>query len=619
MDELNNKNKINILFLLANPKGTSRLHLDKEIRDISEGIQLSRLRDWFKLEQRLAVRTRDVQRAMLDVAPQIVHFSGHGAGEKGLIFEDEAGQAKFVDDKALASLFELFADRLVCVVLNGCYSKVQAEAIVQYIPHVIGMSEAISDKSALEFSVGFYDALGAGRPVEFAYELGCRAIAMSGGLPDEDLIPVLLNKQNHSGSTVYPTPRLESTLVFDSKPELNNQSKIEDSDINSIPLMKLDGEMPIPHQKNNHTESRETAVDQLDRAVKPIKRKRVFHMLLLLGVSVAGAVSVSSLSFFKPNPSPPKCRPASPTPGMVRVLTSHTEGNKVRWWVAQDGQGLRTFTCPSGNCSLDTISDEQTYLEAETVLAMAWDETVTQPQEIWISTSSNTEGKIFKLFKDEKIWRQTGSTIKQQFCPAGTIAVRPNQLLLGAVDAEQGELYSFDGNHWSNSQLLNIPPETRLQVKSLVLGSSNQPIWVGASVGLYRISEGQVGHSYRPEWIETTSLFTVNSLAVDRNVLWVGTNTYGLLHFNSIQGAWKSIPGLPLSKITSISLSTAQKTALVGTDRGLGICRWNQNYETRCSRIEDPRVQGEIDSVRLDTSGTAFVGTSGSLIDINVD
>ena len=43
--------------------------------------------------------------------------------------------------------------------LNGCYSQVQAEAIAQHIPSVIGMSQAIGDRAAIELAVGFYDAL----------------------------------------------------------------------------------------------------------------------------------------------------------------------------------------------------------------------------------------------------------------------------------------------------------------------------------------------------------------------------------------------------------------------------------------------------------------------------
>lgn len=199
-----------ILFLAANPKDTGRLRLDQELRDIAEGLQRAQKRDQFNLEQRLAVRPRDIQRAMLDVSPQIIHFSGHGDGEQGLVFEDNLGNAKLVDGAALAGLFELFTDHVTCVVLNGCYSEVQATAIAEHIPYVIGMSQAIGDKAAIAFAVGFYDALGAGRPIEFAYKMGCAAIRLEGIA--EHLTPVLLKQSTTGAATVQPNPAIPSPL-----------------------------------------------------------------------------------------------------------------------------------------------------------------------------------------------------------------------------------------------------------------------------------------------------------------------------------------------------------------------------------------------------------------------
>ncbi|MBW4607247.1 MAG: CHAT domain-containing protein [Hassallia sp. WJT32-NPBG1] len=133
---------------------------------------------------------------LLDIKPQIVHFSGHGAGDEGLALEDETEQVRFVDAEALAGLFELFASQVECVVLNACYSQVQAKAIVKHIPYVIGMNKAIGDKAAIEFAVGFYDALGAGESVEFAYQLGCNAIRLAGIA--EHLTPKLFKKGSTS-------------------------------------------------------------------------------------------------------------------------------------------------------------------------------------------------------------------------------------------------------------------------------------------------------------------------------------------------------------------------------------------------------------------------------------
>lgn len=165
-----------ILILASNPKNTSPLRLDEEIREIDAGLQRAKKRELFDLKQRWAVRIQDVYQALLDFKPQIVHFSGHGSGDDGLVLEDEVGNLKLVDTEALAKLFELFSTTIECVVLNACYSKVQAQAIAKHIPHVIGTNQAISDKAAIKFATGFYNALGAGESVEFAYKLGCNVM-----------------------------------------------------------------------------------------------------------------------------------------------------------------------------------------------------------------------------------------------------------------------------------------------------------------------------------------------------------------------------------------------------------------------------------------------------------
>jgi tetratricopeptide (TPR) repeat protein len=215
-----------ILILAANPKNSVPLRLDEEVREIDEGLRRAQMRDRFELEQKWAVRPRDVQRAILEFAPQIVHFSGHGVGEGGLALEDELGQAKLVSTSALAGLFELFADQVECVLLNACYSVLQAEAIALHIPYVIGMNQAVGDAAAREFAVGFYDALGADRSIEFAYKLACNSIRMAG--IGEDLTPVLLMKNEipifppHKDNISLPPIELVNNLE-----ELGGQMSID--------------------------------------------------------------------------------------------------------------------------------------------------------------------------------------------------------------------------------------------------------------------------------------------------------------------------------------------------------------------------------------------------------
>ena len=164
----------NILILAANPKNSTRLQLGNEVKEIDEGLRRSLYRQQFNLESKWAVTTQDFYRHMLDIQPQIVHFCGHGMGKAGIVLEDNGGRTQLLAGDAISRLFQLFAGKgLECVLLNACYSEVQADAIAQYIPYVIGMSQPIGNKAATIFAVAFYDALGAGETVEFAFELGC--------------------------------------------------------------------------------------------------------------------------------------------------------------------------------------------------------------------------------------------------------------------------------------------------------------------------------------------------------------------------------------------------------------------------------------------------------------
>jgi len=185
--------KTSILFLAADPTDASRLRLGVEFREIQEKLKLAKLRGRFKLElPQLSVRPADFSQALLDVQPQIVHFSGHGTSEGALCFETERGQSHLVQPEALAAFFEQFAGQVKCVVLNACYSEIQARAIAKYIDYVIGMNQAIGDNAAIAFAIGFYQALGAGRSIEEAYKFGCVQIKLQ-DIP-EHLTPVLIKK-----------------------------------------------------------------------------------------------------------------------------------------------------------------------------------------------------------------------------------------------------------------------------------------------------------------------------------------------------------------------------------------------------------------------------------------
>lgn len=206
--------KKKILILTANPRDTDELRLGEEAREIAEGLELAQQRDNFEIITRWATRPADLQRALMKFKPAIVHFSGHGIGEQGLALEDNSGNLKLVSTEALSELFELFNGSVECVVLNACYSEVQAEAICQHIDYVVGMNQAVGDRTAIKFATGFYDALGAGFPIEKAFKLGRNRVNLE-GLPGPS-IPILKTRSRQAPLPTSREPQLisKTTRVF---------------------------------------------------------------------------------------------------------------------------------------------------------------------------------------------------------------------------------------------------------------------------------------------------------------------------------------------------------------------------------------------------------------------
>lgn len=277
-----------LLILTANPKDSVRLQLDKELRDIEEGLQRARLRDDFTVISRLAVRPRDLRRAILEVAPQMVHFSGHGEESVGLYFEDEIGNSTPLTGEQLSGLFGLISPKadLECVVLNGCYSAEQAQAISQHVPYVVGMRQAVGDKAAVEFSVGFYDAIWNGESVEFAFQVG----KVAAQLTDSSLLgePVLLVSETDTTSeclgssaeqdSITISKQLQKTIVLlsshSSEAEKSHReietARIDDAVLRaSIAVIEKGKSLPIYRQPLDKAGLKTSEISKMLSTVEP--------------------------------------------------------------------------------------------------------------------------------------------------------------------------------------------------------------------------------------------------------------------------------------------------------------------------------------------------------------
>ncbi len=180
-----------VLYLAANPRGLPPLRSDDEMRRVKERLQLSRHRGEYRIEAALAVRFDDISQSLVDHEPEIVHFSGHGDPDGSLHVEDARGRSTTITPEGLAALFGLHSKTLRCVILNACYSERLARQLVPHVGHVVGMSDAIGDQAALEFSVGFYLSLFDGRSVPDSFARGRAHLLSRPGLVAEHQTPVL--------------------------------------------------------------------------------------------------------------------------------------------------------------------------------------------------------------------------------------------------------------------------------------------------------------------------------------------------------------------------------------------------------------------------------------------
>jgi hypothetical protein len=211
--------KIKVLFLAANPDATRPLALDEEVRRIEDEIRASAHRDALDLIAKWAVQPEDLQRALLQHRPQVLHFSGHGNRDGGLFLEresdrnaggaardlgvDSPGQNVFprtVGKAALTGLIRALEGELRVVVLNACFSMAQARELTDSVDCAIGMSAAIGDRAAIVFAGAFYRAIGYGRSVRTAFDLGVNAMQLF-GIP-EDATPRLFTRTGREASRI---------------------------------------------------------------------------------------------------------------------------------------------------------------------------------------------------------------------------------------------------------------------------------------------------------------------------------------------------------------------------------------------------------------------------------
>ncbi len=219
--------KIKVLVVFANPRNTPSLRLGAEDRAIQQAIRRGRYRENIELTRCHAATVHDLRQALLDDEFQIAHISGHGINQ-GLVLEDERGNEHLVPQKALAALFKVYSPPLQCIMLNACYSLSQGRAISLGVPFTIAMEGTIDDEAAIEFSRGFYDAIGAGRPIDFAYGEGCRTVALT--LPNTQFLSKMLRQRMKHSRNVGSQPVAVASIT-PGEPLLSSHVELVDASL----------------------------------------------------------------------------------------------------------------------------------------------------------------------------------------------------------------------------------------------------------------------------------------------------------------------------------------------------------------------------------------------------
>jgi hypothetical protein len=185
-----------ILYLISQPRGMEQLSSYQEMREVNRLLWLSQNRERYRLQDCPAARLTDISQALSENWPQIVHFSGHGAEDGSLVVEDDFAYSSLINPAGLASLLGGFARSVRCVIVNACHSLALAELIVKEIDYVVGMRSAIGDYASVQFSVGFYQGLFAGKAVPEAFLQGKAIVQADSQTNAEYKTPVLLVRRN---------------------------------------------------------------------------------------------------------------------------------------------------------------------------------------------------------------------------------------------------------------------------------------------------------------------------------------------------------------------------------------------------------------------------------------
>ena len=166
----------------------------EEFNKIKNALYRAKYRDEFISQNGSHIGASDLSQELSAVEPHIVDISGYEDGINSLVLESFSDKNTFKNpDKLIADVFKRHANSIECIILNRCYSKKQAEAIIQHIKFVVCISQELEDSKVIDFLDEFYFQIGSKQTIRYSYECGRERLERK-GIEDDKLIPVLLDK-----------------------------------------------------------------------------------------------------------------------------------------------------------------------------------------------------------------------------------------------------------------------------------------------------------------------------------------------------------------------------------------------------------------------------------------
>ncbi len=199
---MSERNRVKILSLNASPESYPRVRGDEEAREVDKAIRSARYGEEFEFITKWAVTPTGMVSELEEHCPAIVHYSGHGIPDMGLLFEDDerGGVGTVIGPTTLARVFQVVGGDVRLVVLNACHSKTLADKIVQMVDCVVGLPGENEKQAAICFARSFYGAIASGSSVQDAYERALLSLSLD--QIEENAHPILVTAEGGDASAL---------------------------------------------------------------------------------------------------------------------------------------------------------------------------------------------------------------------------------------------------------------------------------------------------------------------------------------------------------------------------------------------------------------------------------